>query len=111
MATVLSILVEMMVLVGDLLALVAAGASLLALIGEYRQWQAQTLRQIWSNGLVATVLVLAGLAAKLASGEFAQEVNGYLLGFDDQVVGVLLLVALVASGAAYLVRRNGQASS
>lgn len=111
METVSSILVEMMVLVGDLLALVGAGAGLLALIGEYRQWQAHTLRQIWSNGIAASVLVLTGLAAKLTSARFAQDTNGYLLGLSDQSVGILFVVGVFTLAAAYLVRRNRQAAS
>ena len=105
MATLWNILAEMMVLVGDLLALVAAGAGMLALAGEQRDWNRYTLRQIWSNGIAATVLSLIGLAAKLTSQEMAAEGNGYLFGVNNWVIGVLLSVALVTLSVAYLSRR------
>ena len=97
MATLWNILAEMMVLVGDLLALVAAGAGVLAVAGEQREWSKYTLRQIWSNGIAATALSVVGLAAKLTSAEIAAAGNGYLFGLSDWVVAGLLLVALVLS--------------
>lgn len=105
MATLWNLLVEMMVLVGDLLALVAAGAGGLALAGEQREWNKYTLRQIWSNGIAATVLSAVGLAAKLTTGEMAAAGNGYLFDLSNGVIAGLLLVALVTLTVAYLSRR------
>lgn len=101
MATIWSALAEMMVLVGDLLAVVAAGAGLLALVGVRRQWSRHNMRQIWSNGIVATVLVVVGLAAKVSSAERAAAANGYVFGFSNAVVGVLVTVGIALLGAAY----------
>mgnify|MGYP001088437365 CR=1 FL=1 len=105
MATLWNLLGEMMVLVGDLLALVAAGAGVLAMAGEQRGWNKYTLRQIWSNGIAATVLSVVGLAAKLTTDEMAAAGNGYLFGLSNWVIGGLLLVALAALAGAYLSRR------
>lgn len=105
MATLWNILAEMMVLVGDLLALVAAGAGVLAVAGEQRAWNRYTLRQIWSNGIAATVLSVVGLVAKLTNGEMAAAGNGYLFGLSNWMVAGLLVVALVTLTVAYLSRR------
>ena len=107
MATIWNTLGEMMVLVGDLLALVAAGAGLLALLGEQRGWGAHVLRQIWSNSLFALLLGLVGLVAKSTTGGLADQVNGYVFGFSDTLVGALLLAALLLLAFAYWLRRQG----
>lgn len=106
MAIIWSTLGEMMVLVGDLLLLVAAGAGLLALIGERRQWDRRSMRQIWSNGIFAALLGGVGLVAKMTTAELVPEPNGYVFGLSNGVVGGLLLLALLLLGIAYWLRRQ-----
>lgn len=106
MATIWSALGEIMVLVGDLLALVAVAAGLLALIGQRQGWNRQSRRQIWSNGIFAVLLGGVGLVAKLTTPEMATEANGYLFGLSNGVVGGLLLVAVVFLGIAYWLQRQ-----
>lgn len=108
MATIWSLLGEMMVLVGDLLALVAAGAGLLAIIGERRGWSNHYLRQIWSNGIVATVLGAVGLVAKLTTTEIVAEPNGHFIGLSNGAAGGLLLVGAVLLSIAYWLRQQEQ---
>lgn len=106
MTTIWNTLGQMMVLVGDLLALVAAGAGLLALLGEQRHWSRPMMRQIWSNGIFGLLLGGIGLLAKLTAAGMKAEANGYIFALGNGVVAGLLVLGLLSMAGAYLLRRS-----
>jgi hypothetical protein len=94
-----NLLGSILLLVGDLLALITLAVSAGLLWATLRGWKSPLVRQLWSNGLFGLLIGGLALLGKLLSDE-PRAANG-TAGWSNSTIAVMLALAglmLLASG-------------
>lgn len=92
--TMWSLLASMMQIFGDLFVVIAVGLAAVIFVGELVfKIPGNQLVNAWVGAIMMTVVSTIGLISKVAIG--LDSPNGFLIGFGDGIVALLLLLSVL----------------
>jgi hypothetical protein len=91
--TVSSILAAIMMMFGDLFAVMAVGLAAFVTIARFVGMPKYRLANQITGAILLTLLCAAGLVARIVSGETAVP-NGFIFGFNNWVIALLVVMAV-----------------